>query len=92
MVAHGEGGCSIRDTHGSSKHCEHSLGKLAFVLSRVCSSAFEGAKTIRLGCFSKRKLNSEPFFERCNFAVLFFSLRASPSHWALAALAPARLL
>lgn len=28
-------------------------------------------------------LNSEPFFERCNFAVLFFSVRASPSHQAL---------
>lgn len=39
-------------------------------------------------------LDSEPFFERCNFAVLFFSLRASPSHQALdsssSCLAPVR--
>lgn len=72
MVAHGEGGCSIRDTHGSSKHCEHSLGKLAFVLSRVCSSAFEGAKTIRLGCFSKRKLISTQSHSLRDVILLFY--------------------
>lgn len=72
MVAHGEGGCSIRDTHASSKHREHSPGKLAFVLSRVCASALEGVKTTQLGCFSKWKLTSTQSHSLKDVILLFY--------------------
>lgn len=72
VAAHGEGGCSIRDTHASSKHCEHSPGKSAFVLGRVCASAYEGAKTIRPGCFSKWKLTSTQSHPLRDVILLFY--------------------